>query len=78
MPTVFRVGPYRVFFYSVDGSEPPHVHVERDKNVAKFWLDPVRLQKDGGFGRSELSRIQNLIEVNQESLARSWDEYFNR
>ncbi len=78
MPTVLRVGPYRVFFYSGDGSEPPHIHVERDKNVARFWLDPVRLQKDGGFGRSELSRIQNLVEVNQKSLTRSWDEYFNR
>jgi len=23
--------------------------VERDDNVAKFWLDPVRLQGSGGF-----------------------------
>jgi Domain of unknown function (DUF4160) len=43
MPTVLRVGPYRFFFYSGDGSEAPHVHVERDASVAKFWLDPVRL-----------------------------------
>ncbi len=28
-PTVFREGPYRVFFYSGDKAEPPHVHVSR-------------------------------------------------
>ena len=40
MPTVLRRGPYRFFFYSSDRAEPPHVHVERDENLAKFWLDP--------------------------------------
>jgi hypothetical protein len=36
MPTVLRTGPYRLFFYSGDGGEPPHVHAERDDAVAKF------------------------------------------
>jgi hypothetical protein len=40
MPTVLRLGPYRFFFYAGDGVEPPHVHVERDDNTAKFRLDP--------------------------------------
>jgi hypothetical protein len=43
MPTVLRLGPYRFFFYAGDVDEPSHVHVERDKDKAKFWLDPVRL-----------------------------------
>ncbi|MGH7393728.1 MAG: DUF4160 domain-containing protein, partial [Candidatus Rokuibacteriota bacterium] len=38
MPTVLRSGPYRFFFYSGDGGEPPHIHVEREDNTAKFWL----------------------------------------
>jgi hypothetical protein len=45
MPTIFADGPYRFFFYPSDREEPRHVHVERDDKVAKFWLDPVRLQK---------------------------------
>ena len=77
MPTVLRNGPYRFFFYAGDRDEPPHVHVERDKNIAKFWLDPVRLQNSGGFSRTELNRIQNLVDENQEELLRSWNEYFN-
>jgi hypothetical protein len=36
-------------FYSSDAEEPPHVHVERDDNSAKFWLGPVRLENSGGF-----------------------------
>ena len=49
MPTVLRIGPYRLFFYSSDGDEPLHIHVERDNYIAKIWLDPIRLQKSGGF-----------------------------
>jgi Domain of unknown function (DUF4160) len=45
MPTVLRIGPYRFFFYSGDFAEPKHVHIERDEYIAKFWLDPIRLQK---------------------------------
>lgn len=28
MPTIFRIDGYRFFFYSGEGNEPPHVHVE--------------------------------------------------
>ena len=77
MPTVLRLGPYRLFFYSGDAGEPPHVHVERDADKAKFWLDPVRLQNSGGFGRTEINRIQKLVEENREDLLRSWNEFFN-
>jgi hypothetical protein len=77
MPTVFRSGPYRFFFYSGDRDEPPHIHVERDDDTAKFWLDPVRLHNSGGFSRTEINRIQKLVEEKREELLRSWDEYFN-
>jgi hypothetical protein len=78
MPTVLRIGPYRFFFYSGDRDEPQHVHVERDNNVAKFWLEPVRLQTSGGFSGSETNRIKSLVEENREILAGSWNEFFNR
>jgi len=53
------------------------VHVERDANVAKFWLDPVRLVRSGGFRSAEIGRIQRLVEEYREELIRSWDEFFN-
>ncbi len=77
MPTVLRMGPYRFFFYANDKNEPYHVHVEREDKIAKFWLDPVRLESSGGFNRKELKRIQNLVEKNEHELIESWNEYFS-
>lgn len=57
MPTVLRIGPYRFFFYSSDWKEPAHIHVERDKAQAKFWLNPVRFERGVGFGGPELSKL---------------------
>ena len=76
MPTVLNQGPYRFFFYSSDGDEPRHVHVERDDNVAKFWLDPIRLQDAGGFRQADISRIFRVIEEHREELVEAWNEYF--
>ena len=42
MPTVLTVSGFRFFFYSLEGMEPPHIHVEHGEGTAKFWLDPVQ------------------------------------
>jgi hypothetical protein len=75
-PTILRFGPYRFFFYSGDKVEPPHIHVERDDKIAKFWLEPVRLQSSGGFRPNETGQIQRLVEEHLEQLLESWNEYF--
>jgi hypothetical protein len=77
MPTVLHVGPYRFFFYASDRDEPVHCHVERDDKIAKFWLDPIRLQNSGGFGRSEIRIILKEIEKHQKQLVESWHEFFS-
>lgn len=77
MPTVFRRGPYRFFFYPNDRDEPQHVHVERDDKVAKFWIDPVRLQSSGGFGRGEIAAIYKIVVANRPRLVEAWNEYFH-
>jgi hypothetical protein len=76
MPTILRSGPYRFFFYSGDRKEPPHVHVERDDSLAKFWLNPVRLQASGGFSRAELNRVQALVVENEAYFMREWHAFF--
>jgi hypothetical protein len=76
MPTVLRSGPYRLFFYAGDRDEPMHVHVESDDKVAKYWLDPVRLQNSGGFNRLELNQIRIMILRNKSFLMEAWNEYF--
>lgn len=76
MPTALWSGPYRFFFYAGDRGEPPHVHVERENRTAKFWLEPVRLARSGGFTSRELNRIRELVEENQSLLRGKWNEYF--
>ena len=77
MPTLLREGPFRFFFYLGDRGEPPHVHVRRDNNIAKFWLNPVTLERSGGLSRSELRRVERIIERNQSSFLGEWDVRFN-
>ena len=68
MPTVFKVRSYRFFFYAGDREEPRHIHVESDNKIAKFWLDPIRLQSSGGFSRIETSKIHKIINENHTRL----------
>ena len=77
VPTVLVDGPFRFFFYSADRHEPRHVHVERDTKRAKFWLDPVRLERSGGFSAAELRDIERRVVERAPFLVEKWDEYFN-
>lgn len=76
LPTASRSGPYRLFFYMADRGEPPHVHVERDHHVAKFWLAPVALAHSGTFKPIELRRIKRIVRENRHALLERWDENF--
>ncbi|MFH1265092.1 MAG: DUF4160 domain-containing protein [Planctomycetota bacterium] len=66
MTTVLRRGPYRVYFYSHEPNEPPHVHVDRDELSAKFWLVPVGLARNLGFSAHELRTIERLLRDQQQ------------
>ena len=76
MPTVFRSGPYRFFFYSNEGKEPMHVHVEAGDGYAKFWLNPVRLARSIGFKPHELGEIRTIIEASTDQIETKWNEHF--
>lgn len=77
MPTVWRVGPYRFFFYSNEGSEPPHIHVQAGRHLAKFWLDPVSLAVSKHFTAHELSRLERLVVEREGQLREVWNAFFN-
>jgi hypothetical protein len=77
MPTVLQVGPYRFIFFSSDRGEPAHIHVKRDRQVAKFWLDPISLEKNRGFKEHELQQIARLVKEYQVVLLDAWHDYFD-
>jgi Domain of unknown function (DUF4160) len=75
-PTVLRAGPYRFFFFSNEGGEPAHVHVQRERMLAKFWLRPVQLARSTGFSPRELRRIELLVTEHSAALLEAWNEHF--
>jgi hypothetical protein len=76
MPTVLRIGPYRFFFYSNEGDEAAHVHIQRDRSLAKFWLAPVSLAASCGFRAHELRSLARLTADNQKPLMEAWNGFF--
>jgi hypothetical protein len=77
MPTINTIGPYRLFFYSAEGVEPPHVHIRRDRATAKFWLNPTRLAKSSRFSDHELRILHKLVDENQTEILAAWNEHFS-
>ena len=77
MPTVLRVGRYRLHFFSNEGQEPPHIHVKAGDDQAKFWLYPIELALNYGFRARELSKIERIIEEHQTELMEAWNERFS-
>lgn len=75
-PTVLQSGPYRLFFFSSDRGEPAHVHVTRERKTAKFWLSPVRLAYNLGFGPTELNRVAAIVRQHGPNLLQAWHDYF--
>ena len=77
MPTILRIGPYRFFFYSNEQGEPAHIHVQRDRMLAKFWLNPVSIAGSTRFSPRDLRKIEELVVENKDTLMESWNEYFS-
>ena len=78
MPTVLREGGFRFFFFSREGEEPPHIHVEQAERYAKFWLRPVSLASSYGFRSNELTTLLRLVEQYQQQFEEAWHEHFGR
>lgn len=60
MPTVLRIDGYRFFFFSNEGSEPPHIHVQQAEKYARFWLQPLQLAMNSGYTGREPSADQRI------------------
>jgi hypothetical protein len=76
VPTVLRVDGHRFFFYSNEGVEPPHIHVQKAEKYAKFWLQPVQLAEAIGFTSKELRTVEGIIIEHLALLLEAWHEHF--
>jgi hypothetical protein len=76
MPTVLRIRGHRFFFFSNEGNELPHIHVETAEKYAKFWLNPIALAKSIGYNSKELGQLRELVEEHKNLFKEKWYEYF--
>jgi hypothetical protein len=77
VPTVKRIGRYRFYFFSNEGNEPPHIHVQASGDEAKFWLNPVGLASNYGFVSRELIEIERHVAEHRTEFLEAWNEYFS-
>jgi len=79
MPTLKGIpGPYRFFFYSFDCNEPMHVHVQRERMICKFWINPLALARNQDFSVKELNTIREIIARNKDRIMEGWDGHFGK
>jgi len=77
MPTVLRIGSFRFHFYSDEGNEPPHIHVEAREGECKFWLNPIRLARNKGVSPQAIRQIERLVFKHQQILQDKYNEFGN-
>jgi len=78
MPTAMKLGPYRFHFYSDEGSEPVHIHVETPDGECKFWLDPIRLAGNKGVSPEVIRKIERIVFEYRTFLEEQFHEHFSR
>lgn len=76
VPTVLLIEGFRFFFFSNEGTEPPHVHVEAGDGHAKFWLSPVELVSAQRLKQHDVRRARLLVEEHRTAFLEKWNEYF--
>lgn len=76
MPTVLRWNGYRFYFFSNEGHEPPHIHIDKGGNTIKFWLDPVAVARNIGFGARDVGVIARKVQEERDNFLEAWNGYF--
>ncbi len=78
MPTVLRIGAFRFHFYSDEGIEPAHIHVDAGDGECKFWLDPVVLAKSVNISPVDVRKIERLVFEHRNFLMEKHHEFHRR
>lgn len=75
-PTVFKIGPYRFFFFSREETRM-HVHITSPEGEAKFWIEPiVSLASNQGLSKKQLRDLQQLVGEHLDEIINAWKKHF--
>jgi hypothetical protein len=76
VPTVLRWNGYRFYFFSNEGFEPPHIHVDKGGATAKVWLSPVAVARNIGYSDNDLNEIVRKVRAEAPAFLEAWNGYF--
>lgn len=83
MPNLFKFGPFLIYFWSNEGTEPVHVHVSikrPSQSSAKFWIltdGHVQLANNhSNISKKDLNHLARFIEFNADFIVDTWKRYF--
>lgn len=74
MPTIFRIGPFRIIINTAD-HEPPHVHCVGPGVAVIIEIMSQLVMKNRGVSPKDIKRLREFIESNEEVLLNEWRFY---
>ena len=76
MPTVFRYGEFRFYFFSREETRR-HIHVSSTNGEAKIWIEPeVSVAKVVNLSQQDVNRVVSLVNENLEMINEHWNKHF--
>jgi len=66
---------FRFFFLSYDCIEPPHVHVDGEDGVAKFWLGPPVVHESSTYSAHRLGKVAKIVVQRAEDFRQRWEDH---
>ncbi len=78
MPTVLRIRGYRFYFFALEDTEPPHVHVDKGSGTIKLWLHDHSIARMEGLKPAEIREVLHLTSEHHHQLLKAWHEFQGR
>lgn len=76
MPTIYRKNGYRFFFYSNEGSEPPHIHIIGHGGEAKIWLQTAEFAFDYNINPAQRRWLKAQVKQHVLEFMEKWNDVF--
>jgi hypothetical protein len=81
MPTVLYIRGWRFFFYSDEGNEPIHIHVQKGDSECKYLLDidlyEIREAYSYQMSSRDTREVKKIILQNFDEIVDEWQTFRN-
>ncbi len=80
MIVVLKARGYIFFFSPENALEPMCINVESNdrRQYAKFWLNPLTLERAYGFKANEIGRVTDMVIMHLPDLKKEWEAAFEK